>query len=92
MPTIKDANHIGRTVREIVRRVRKAFEDDGEGMERQVLRAVIADPEMQALLHDDDAQQAMVLAFLDHVVWFGDLEYDEPVESAAAPVTPPAAA
>ena len=75
MPTIKDANHITKTVQQIVRRVRKTFDDNGDGMERQVLRAVIADPQMQALLQDDNARQAMALAFLDHIVWFDDSEY-----------------
>ncbi len=69
MATLKDADEITKTIKEIARRVRKGRDAAGAGDETAVLAAVLADAETQSLLADDDALDSMALALIDQIVW-----------------------
>jgi hypothetical protein len=67
----KDSKDVIVHVAQIVSRVLKGFNAVGEKLAKQeaaVLIAVMADPEMKALLQDPSAHDAMVRAFIEDIV------------------------
>jgi hypothetical protein len=70
-PITEDANDVTLRVARVIGRVLKGFNAVGEELAKQesaLLKAVMADHEMQALLQDPSALDAMVRAFIEDIV------------------------